>query len=1062
MLDRIIAFSLRNRILVLATALAIAIVGTITAENLPIDVLPDLNRPTVTVLAEAHEYSPEDVERYITHYIEQAVNGATGVTRVRSSSGMGLSVVWVEFDWNTDIYRNRQIVQEKLQLARAHLPEGITPHMAPISSIMGQIMHVGVRSRSGTTSPTEIRALADQLVKLRLLSVSGVAQVVSTGGAPPQLQVTVDAEKLQAHGVTLQEVEAAIQNGNLSGAGGFLTLGNEGPLVSVMGLVQQERELATAVIRDDDVRPVLLQDVAEVKFGPAAVRTGTAGIDAGPGVILTVQMQPVVDTVELTERVEAELAEIQQTLPEDLEIMPGLYRQADFIERAVENVGHAVRDGAILVLIVLAVFLLNFRTTIITLTAIPLSIAVTALIFWMAGISINTMTLGGLAVAIGALVDDAIVDVENVFRRLKQNNQTQRPRSALAVVFMASSEVRGPILIGTIVVAAVYIPLFALSGMEGKLFAPIGVAYIVSILASLVVALTVTPVLCSYLLPNFKGLEKPQDGLVVRGLKDVAGRLIAFSVRYPKQIAVLLMALVISGGALMITRGSEFLPPFNEGSALVNLALPPGTNLETSDAFGRRLEKLIADVEGIQHFSRQTGRAEGDEHAHGVNFSAVLLSVDPDSGRSREEVLEDIRERVEEEFPGVPTSTEQPLAHLMSHMLSGVNAQVAIKIFGPDLVELRSIAAEVKGALEPIPGVADLIKEPQVLVKRVEVKPRRQDLARHGLTVHDIRETVELALEGEVVSRMNVGQYFYPIVVRLEAEDRKSLGSVENLLLHTSTGARLRLGDVADVQIGLTSNNVNRENVSRRIVVQHNVQGRSLGEVVSDVDRVLEPIRAELPAGYSIQISGQFEAQEKATRVILWLSLLSLLVMFFVLFMHFRSVNLALQTLASIPMAFIGAVAFLLVTNQTMSVATLVGFVSLAGIAARNQILLIDHYLFLMREEGMPFGTDMLIRAGRERIVPVLMTALTSGVALIPLVLAPGQPGRELLYPVASVIVGGLLSSTLLDVLLTPGVFLLFGRGAVHTDEARYDPSRLVSAKIALTFDPVDETQPDT
>jgi len=1061
MLDRIIAFSLRNRVMVCAVSLAVAVLGMITANNLPIDVLPDLTRPTVTVMTEAHEFPPEDVERFITYYVEQAVNGATGVTRVRSSSGMGLSVVYVEFDWNTDIYRNRQIVQEKLQLAQANLPKGVVPHMAPISSLMGQIQFVGVHSLSGKTSPTDIRALVDQTVKLRLLSISGVAQVVSTGGSPLQLQVMVDAEKLRAHDVTLTEVEEAIQHGNLGGAGGFLTLGTEGPLVSVTGFVHKESELGLAVVRHDPVRPVLLEDVAEVRFGPAAIKTGEAGVNGGPGVILSIQKQPGVDTIELTRRIDAELVEIQRSLPEDLEIRNDLYRQADFIERAVQNVVHAVRDGGILVLIVLVLFLLNFRTTLITLTAIPLSLAVTALVFAMAGISINTMTLGGLAVAIGALVDDAIVDVENVLRRLKQNSHAEVKRSPLSVVFMASSEVRGPILIGTLVVAAVYIPLFALSGMEGKLFTPIGVAYIVSIIASLAVALTLTPVLCYLLLPNAKVLTKPKDGFLVRHLRNAAERVIRFSLSKPREIAALMGALVLLGVALLSTRGTEFLPPFNEGSALVNLILPPGTNLETSDRFGRRLEKLVKEVKGVATFSRQTGRAEGDEHAHGVNFSLVLISFDPKSGRTREEVIEEIRRRVADEFPGVATSTEQPIAHMLSHMLSGVNAQVAIKVFGPDLAELRRIATRMEDAVRPIPGVTDLIKEPQVLVKRVEVDPRREDLAHHGLTVRDISETIELALEGEVVSRMNRGQYFYPIVVRLEAEDRTSLGSIERLQLRTPSGGLLNLADVADVKVGVTANNVNRENVSRRVVVSHNVQGRSLGEVVADVKKALEPIKATIPAGYSIRISGQFEAQEKATRVILWLSLLSLLVMFFVLFAHFRSINLALQTLASIPLAFIGAVAFLLVTDQILSVATLVGFVSLAGIAARNKILLLDHYLFLMREEGLPFGNAMLIQAGRERIVPVLMTALTSGVALIPLILASGQPGRELLYPVASVIVGGLISSTLLDVLLTPGVFKLFGRQAAEADAERYDPSRLASAKIALSFDPTHEEDSD-
>ncbi len=1053
MLNRIIAFSLRNRVLVAVVALLVAAVGLVAGRDLPVDVLPDLNRPTVTVITEAHGLVPEDVERFITRYVEQSLNGATGVLRVRSSSGMGLSVVYVEFDWGTDIYLNRQIVQEKLQLARPHLPPGAVPHMAPISSLMGQILQVGVRSRSGKTLPTEIRALVDQTLKLRLLSISGVAQVVSTGGAPRQLQAIVSADKLRAHDVTLDEVATSIRRSNMSGSGGFLNIGPQGPLVTVTGLVQETADLERAVVRHDPVRPVLLGDVARIQFGPSAIRTGEAGVNGGPGVILTIQKQPGVDTVELTKRVDEELDRIRETLPDDLEILSGLYRQADFIHRAIDNVKEAVYQGAILVVIVLFLFLLNFRTTIITLTAIPLSIAITALFFKIAGISINTMTLGGLAVAIGALVDDAIVDVENVFRRLRQNKHAETRRNPLAVVFLASSEVRRPILIGTIVVTAVYLPLFALSGMEGRLFRPVGVAYIVSILASLVVALTLTPVLCSWLLPNSKAIGRSEDGWLVKRIKGLAERMIRTSLAHPVALLSAFAGLVLMSLAMLSTRGTEFLPPFNEGTALINLILPPGTNLETSAEFGRRLESLVIGVEGVDTAARQTGRAEGDEHAHGVNFSLIMVTFDPTSGRTREEVLHEIRARIAEDFPGVATATEQPLAHTLSHMLSGVNAQVAIKIIGDDLTVLRRLAKEVEAAVKPVAGVTDLFPEPQVLVDQVEVRPRRGALARHGLDVHDVAETIELALEGEEVSRLIVGQYYFPIVVRLEAEDRRTLASVENLLVRTPAGGMLNLGDVADVRVGRTSNNVSRENVLRRVVVQHNVEGRSLGEVVADVKAALEPIRATLPAGYGIRISGQFEAQEEATRVMGWLSLLSLLIMFLVLFGHFKSANLALQTLLNIPQAFTGAVVIILATQQNLSVATLVGLVALGGIATRNSILLIDHYLHLMKEEGMPFSKDVIVQAGRERVVPVLMTALTSGIALIPIVLSPGEPGRELLYPVATVIVGGLVSSTLLDLLVTPAAFWLFGKKPAEAHVARRDADDLAALGIARELD---------
>jgi CzcA family heavy metal efflux pump len=1052
MLNRIIAASLRNRIFVAVAALAVAAYGTSIALELPVDVLPDLNRPTVTIMAEAHGLVPEVIEQLVTRHLEQAVNGATGVVRVRSQSGLGLSVVYVEFDWDTDLYRNRQIVQERIQIARPQLPTDVVPQMAPISSIMGQIQLIGVRSRTGATDPTEIRAFVDQTVKLRLLSLSGVAQVVSSGGAPRQLQVIVDADRLRAYDVGLEEVAAAIRDANVSGSGGFLEVGAKGPLITVTGLLRDGFDLERAVVREDPVRPVLIGDVARMEFGPAVIRTGDAGINGSAGVILMVLKQPDVDTVELTERIEAELAQIEKTLPEDLEILPGIYRQSDFIRRAIQNVTHAVRDGSVLVLVILFLFLLNFRTTVITLTAIPLSVATTAIFFELFGISINTMTLGGLAVAIGALVDDAIVDVENVFRRLRENRARERPHSALSVVFRASSEVRRPILIGTLVVTAVYIPLFALSGMEGRLFTPVGIAYIVSILASLLVALTVTPVLCHFLLPHAKSIARPHDAWLVSHLKSGAERAIRLTLAYPARVAGVLGGLVLVALLVLTTRGSEFLPPFNEGAAQVNIMLPPGTSLDTSDDFGRRLEKIAMDVDGVVTIGRRTGRSEGDEHAHAVNYTHAVVSFDPDSPRSRDEILQDIRARIERELPGVAASTEQPLAHLLSHLLSGVSAQVAVKVFGEDLAVLRRAAKEIEAAVRPIAGVTDLMVEPQILVEQVEVRPRRTDLARLGVDVGSVAETVELALEGEAVSRLIVGQFAYPIVVRLEEKDRKDLHAIRQLQIRSPSGQRLTLGDVARVRLARTPNEVNRENISRRVVVQHNVQGRALGEVVADVDRAVDRVRETLPPGYSVRISGQFEAREAAADVMVLLSVVSLAVMFLIIYLHFGSLSLTIQTLVNIPMAFVGSVAFIVLTGQTVSIATLVGLISLGGIAARNKILLLDHYLHLMQEEGERFGPEMIVRAGRERIVPVLMTALTSGVALIPLVLAPDQPGREVLYPVASVIVGGLVTTVVADVLLTPALFRMFGRRAAERAVAARTGAEPDVERIAETF----------
>lgn len=1026
MLNRLIALALRNRMSVAVAAFIVAAYGIHTALRMPIDVLPDLNRPTVTLMAEAHAMVPEDVERLVTIPIEQMLNGATGVTRVRSASGLGLSVVQVEFGWETDIFRNRQIVQEKLQLAQSKLPPDVQVQMAPISSIMGQVQLIGFQSKSGKTDVNAIRAFVDQNVKPRLLSISGVAQIVSIGGASRQMQVTVSADKLRAFDVTFEEVAEAIRTTNLNASGGFMNVGAKGPVITVTGRVEWAEHLALAVLRADPVRPVRLGDVARVDFGPASLRTGEAGVNAKPGVISVVFKQPAVDTVDLTNRVNAELNELRATLPDDVVVVEDVFQQAEFIHRAIDNVRDAVRDGAILVVIVLFLFLLNFRTTFITLTAIPLSVAITAIVFSALGLSINTMTLGGLAVAIGALVDDAIVDVENVFRRLRQNPGT----NPLPIIFKASSEVRNPILVGTLLVVVVYLPLFCLTGLEGRLFAPIGLAYIISTLASLVVSLTLTPVLCYYLLGGKFALSHREDGWLVRKLKEAAGAVIRFSMRHPLPILGCLLATVLCGVSVLATRGSEFLPEFNEGSFQANLILPPDTGLDTSDAYGKRMEEILTSIDGVKNVGRRTGRAEGDEHAEGVNTTESIFTVDPNSKRSRNEIRDEAQERLETEFPGAAVAVEQPLAHLLSHLLSGVNAQVAIKIYGPDLEVLRKTAEEVEGALRPIPGVTALYTQPLVRVDQIVVEPRREKLAAFGLTVKDVSEAIELGGGGEELSRAVSGQVSYPVIVRLDEKDRNSLESLRGLPLRTPEGARIRISDVADVKISKTPNNINRENVSRRAVVQHNVAGRSLGEVVADVERALAPIKQKLASmpGYSIRLSGQFEAQAEAERMLIVLSFISLTAMFMILFLQFRSVNLSLQVLMSIPMAFVGAVTYIVLSGQTMSVATLVGLISLGGIAARNAILLIDHYLHLMREEGEGFSQEMIVRAGQERMVPVLMTALCSGIALIPLALAPGEPGRELLYPVATVIIGGLLSSTLLDFLVTPGLFWTFGR----------------------------------
>lgn len=1032
MLNRIIAGALANRAIVLIAALVIGGYGLFKASNTPIDVLPDLNRPIVTVMTEAHGMVPEDVERLVTWPIEQVMNGATGVFRVRSASGLGLSVVYVEFDWGTDIYLDRQIVAEKLQSAVPALPPGVQPILAPISSIMGQVQMIGFQSTSGETDILELRRTIDRDVRPRILSLSGIAQVITIGGQPSELQVVVDADKLRAFDVTLQEVAEATEGANINVAGGFLNIGAKGPLVAVSGLLETPEELTGAVVREDPVRPIRIEDVADVVFGPAAIPTGTAGINGEPGIVMVIMKQPGIDTLALTERVNAELEQIQRELPDDVVIDDGVFQQAAFIERAIDNVLEAVRDGAILVIIILFLFLLNFRTTFITLSAIPLSVAIASLVFAALGLTINTMTLGGLAVAIGTLVDDAIVDVENVFRRLHQNAQAEKPEPVLWVLFKASSEIRKPVMYGTLLVTVVYLPLFFLSGIEGRLFAPIGLAYIISVFASLLVALTVTPVLCYYLLGRRAetATEEKYGGWLVTRLRNAAATGVRFSARHVERILAVCIVAFLLVGTLLMNTGSTFLPPFNEGTAQVNIVLPPDASLETSDRFGRRMEDLIKDIDGVSSVARRTGRAPGDEHAMPVSVSEAIVNFDPESSRTREEVIEEIRDKMSYEFPGVAYSAEQPLAHLLSHLLSGVTAQVAIKIAGPDLDVLRDTASEVEAKIRTIDGVRDLYTEPQVLIDQVEVKPRRTELARQGIGVDTLAETVELAMGGQEVSRLQVGQIAYPIKVRLREEDRQNLSQLSGLYLRRGDASLVRIDDVADVRVSKTPNNINRENVQRRIVVQHNVGGRSLGEVVTEVTAALEPVREKLAnmSGYTIRVSGQFEAQQEATQLIMSLSALSIVLMVLILYMHFRSMRLAMLVLLTRPVAFIGAGAYVVLSGQVMSVATLVGFIALLGVAARNAILLVDHYMHLMREEGEEFSLEMLVRAGQERIVPVLMTALTSGIGLVPLALAADQPGRELLYPVATVIIGGLITNTLLDFLVMPGLFWRFGR----------------------------------
>jgi len=1107
MLDGIIKFSLRNRLLVLAAALILTGIGGWQASQLTIDVFPDLNRPRVTVITEAPGMAPEEVESLITFPLETALNGASGVMAVRSSSGVGISVIYVEFDWGTDIYNDRQVVTERLQLAAETMPEGIRPQLAPVSSIMGQILMFGMWSEEGETESMEVRTLADWVVRQRLLTIPGVSQVFTMGGDRKQYQVLIDPDALQTYGLTLQEVKQAVESSNLNATGGYLDqMGPTELLVRGLGRATTLEDLRDVVIETRDARPITLEQVARVVESPQVKRGDSAAfaksadgeIDGGPAVVLTVTKQPSADTRAVSDRVTAALRDLQESLPEDIRIAK-VYSQRSFIDRAIDNVVEALADGGVLVIIILFLFLLNFRTTFITLTAIPLSIVATAVVFAAFGLSINTMTLGGLAIAIGELVDDAIVDVENIFRRLKENRQRPAPLSPLLVVYLASTEIRSSIVFGTAIVVLVFMPIFALSGMEGRLFAPMGAAYIISLLASLAIALTVTPVLASLLMVGNRGwrivapllavgmsaltfywvlpraaeifelpllqLENPfwwtiacsplfwllirfselllggesaEEGRLLHGLKWIAGLSIGFSMRLSWAVLGVTAILAALAGIVLSSLERDFLPPFNEGAVQVNAILTPGTSLETSNRIGAAVAERLLEIDDVRSLVRRTGRAELDEHAVTVNISEMILEIAP--GADRSATLEEIRDAMAE-VPGVIGSVEQPIAHLISHMLSGVQAQIGIKLYGDDLDVLRRKAEEMKAAISDIPGLTDLLVEQQVSIPQLRIELDRKQLKLYGLRPADVMELVQTAMQGDTVSQILMGQRTFDLLVRLDEPFREDVDQLKRLAISLPDGGTTPLSSVADIYESGGPNTINREDVRRLIVVQANVAGRGVVDVVSDIQaRIAENV--ELPAGYFIEYGGQFESQESASRRLALLASVALLGVFLVLYTLFGSVNFALQVLVALPTAFLGAVTALVLTDQTLTVAAMVGFISLCGIASRNGILLLNHYLHLVEHEGEGLTREMVVRAGQERLAPVLMTALTSGIGLFPLALSAGEPGKELLYPIATVIIGGLITSTLAEFAVRPALFWAFGRGAAQAilDHRGIDP----------------------
>lgn len=1028
MLNQLIKISLQNRLFVVAIAVILMIYGGLTMMRLPVDVFPDLNRPTVNILTEAPGLAPEEVETLVTLPLETALNGAPGVKRVRSSSGIGLSILYVEFDWSTEVYRARQLVQERLQLAAEKLPEGATPIMGPISSIMGEIMLIGLSSESGNTLPMDLRSIADWTVRQRLLTIPGIAQVIAIGGGVKQYQILASPAKMAAFGVTLQEVLDAASGAQSNTPGGYLQTPNQEALIRNIGRTASLEEIEKSVVVTRGGTPVLLKDVAEVQFGRQIMR-GDAGVNGSSAVVLSIQKQPGSDTVSLTSQVEETLKEISRELPKDVKVT-SLFKQANFISSAISNVEEALRDGAIIVAIILILFLLNARTTFITLTAIPLSIIISAIVFKLLGLSINTMTLGGLAIAIGEMVDDAIVDVENVFRRLRENRHLSSPRPVLQVIFDASSEVRNSIIFATIIVVLVFIPLFALGGIEGRLFAPIGIAYITSIIASLVVAVTLTPVLCAYLLPKMKLMEHEHEGWLVRHLKNFDRDVVLhYTLKHPYKVMSFTLVLVLGSFSLYPVMGKVFLPEFNEGTATINILSSPGTSLSQSNRIGEIAEKLLLSVPEVASTGRRTGRAELDEHAEGVHYTEIDVDFKT-SERARDEVLKDVRKQLAD-IPGTAVSVGQPISHRLDHLLSGVRAQIAIKIFGQNLEALRSSAAEVEQIMKGVSGIVDLQIEKQVLMPQVRVEIRREKAMQYGIKIGELNEILETALNGRIVGQILDGQRTYDIFVQYVEDSRKDIRSINEMLIDTTLGQKVPLALLANIQESKGPNIINRENVQRRIVVQANVSGRDLGSVVSEIQSKITD-QVKLPSGFHIRYEGQFQSQQEAQRLITLLSIVTLFAMFLVLYSHFKSVTIVLQILLNIPLAFVGGLILTYLLIGQISIATLVGFITLAGIASRNTIMMISHYLHLMEHEGEKFDEKMVIRGSLERLVPVTMTALTAGLALIPLALAAGEPGKEILYPVAVVILGGLFSSTILDMAVTPAVFFKFGENAVR------------------------------
>jgi len=1018
MLNAVIRWSIQNRLVVLVAALVMSGIGMFLALQLPIDVFPDLTAPTVTVITEVHNMAPEEVETLVTFPIETAVNGATGVRRVRSASGVGISIIWVEFDWGTDIYRARQIVSEKLQLTQNVLPADVpAPVMAPISSIMGEIMLIGVTGNP--EQMMDIRTISDWTIRRRILSLAGVSQVIPLGGQVQQYQILVDPERIRHHQVTLDAILEAAAATTQNSSGGFYTRAGKEFLVRGLARAQNLEQLQNTPVASQGTPSLRLRDVAEVQIGPKA-RRGAGSINGKEGVVLAVLKQPEADTLKLTQRIDEVLDDIERGLQEGIGLERFIFRQADFIELAVSNVLRALRDGAILVVIVLFLFLLNFRTTFISITAIPLSLIFTVTLFWFFGATVNTMTLGGMAIAIGALVDDAIIDVENVFRRLRQNGKRkpENRKPSDQVIFEASSEVRYPIMFATFIVIVVFVPLFALSGLEGRMLRPLGISYIVSIFGSLIVALTVTPALCSYLLPNSRAVQQEEEGWMVRNLKALYAPLLRLSLTRSIPVLVVAGCLLFVSLVSVPFMGRTFLPEFNEGTLTISMVSLPGTSLEESDRLGVITERILLSNEEVLSTSRRTGRAELDEHAQEVNGAEIDVRFQLKE-RRREEFLSALRSQLTL-VPGTRFSIGQPISHRIDHMLSGTRAAVAVKLFGPDLLTLRSLAQQARNVISEVPGVVDLQVEPQTHVPQLQVRLDREGIAAHGLSMHEVSQIVDVGLNGEVIGQVIEGQRAWDLQVRLMEEYRNNPDAIGRIRVESPTGGSVPLMDLAEIVVDSGPNRISREDVQRKIVIQCNVAGRDLRATVNEIRTAIEA-GVRFPDEYYVVYGGQFESEAEASRLVGLLSLVAILAVFFLLYLAYSSLRLATLMMSNLPLALIGGIAAVFLgSGGVLSIASMVGFITLLGIATRNGILLVSRYEDLLKQ-----GKSLqkaITQGSIDRLNPILMTALTAGLALIPLAMSGHRPGNEIQSPLAMVVLGGLLTSTFLNMIVVPAL----------------------------------------